>query len=230
MIKSILNYQKKDGELVAIEKEIAESKAKKVVNQIVSVVKKAQQKLVQAEKEADRQLEKCKDFKKQIEDQTKLVEKLAKSKLNEDSKDELDEFQSFVLDSIEKLINIEKEVAKMRKESGALLTDFEQVKQATVDAKKKYNQGMEAYNKLVESKAEKVKKIEAELKALEKDVDPKYLAKYKKMRGDKIFPVYVPLLDHSCGGCLMELSLSQINKLEENGVLECENCHRIIYK
>ena len=30
MIKSILNYQKKDGELVAIEKEIAESKAKKL--------------------------------------------------------------------------------------------------------------------------------------------------------------------------------------------------------
>ncbi|MBR4406849.1 MAG: hypothetical protein IKT27_00860 [Clostridia bacterium] len=43
-------------------------------------------------------------------------------------------------------------------------------------------------------------------------------------------PVYVPELNSSCGGCMMELPSAQIEKFARDGVLECENCRRIIFK
>ena len=72
-------------------------------------------------------------------------------------------------------------------------------------------------------------KIYSELKTLEKEVEPRVLSKYKSIRQDRIFPVLVPLMDKSCGGCMMELSYAAQAKLKEQGYLECEHCRRMIY-
>ena len=56
----------------------------------------------------------------------------------------------------------------------------------------------------------------------------KLYEKYKSMRADKIFPVFVPLRNNCCGGCSMEQSLHFVQKLRQAGMLACENCGRII--
>ena len=62
-----------------------------------------------------------------------------------------------------------------------------------------------------------------------KTIDPKLMEQYTKRRKDNIFPVMVPVRDSSCGGCHMELPVSMMNKLKEDGILSCEHCRRIIY-
>ena len=64
---------------------------------------------------------------------------------------------------------------------------------------------------------------------LEKQIDANLLSKYKHLRQDKIFPVFVPLNSNACGGCSMALPAALMNKLKENGYLECEQCRRYIY-
>jgi len=70
--------------------------------------------------------------------------------------------------------------------------------------------------------------IEAQIKALESKADKAIYDKYKSMRKDNIFPVFVPLRNNCCGGCLMEQSLHFVEKLKKNGMLACENCGRVI--
>lgn len=70
--------------------------------------------------------------------------------------------------------------------------------------------------------------IEAQIKALEPKADKAMYDKYKSMRKDNIFPVFVPLRNNCCGGCLMEQSLHFVEKLKKNGMLACENCGRVI--
>ena len=53
---------------------------------------------------------------------------------------------------------------------------------------------------------------------------------YIKRRKENVFPVVVPLTGNSCGGCHVELPYANITKLNEEGLLSCEHCRRLIYK
>ena len=230
MLEEMLEYQKKDGQLVKIEKEISESKAKKVVNQMVGIVKDAQQKLMQTEKNATILIKNYDSLNKSFINQQKITLKYLKLKAENEQDDAIVEYEKSIKDATTNLLLIQKNIAKLSKNITDTLKQFEQYKTDVIDAKKKHAQGMAAYNKLVESHEKEIEDLKKELVKLENKVDPKLLAKYKKMREDKKFPIFVPLLNSSCGGCSMGLAVSQVNKLEEKGMLECENCHRIIYK
>ena len=77
---------------------------------------------------------------------------------------------------------------------------------------------------------EQIAEIEAGLSGIEKEIPTALFEKYNKKKQDKIFPVFVPEMNNSCGGCMMELPSAQIEKLAKEGFLECENCRRIIFK
>ena len=68
-----------------------------------------------------------------------------------------------------------------------------------------------------------------EVKKLESSVDADILTKYKQRRKEVDFPVIVPVIDKTCGGCHMELPSAFLANLKSKGVLECEHCHRYIY-
>lgn len=230
MLKEILKYQAKDGELLKIERSISESNAKKVVNQMVTIVKKAQQNLKDLEKNSESLIKEFEDLNKTAQNQADFVEKLLKQKLDTKTEADLKEIEKQIKETTTSLLLIQKNSKKLAKSIETSLKEFEQSKNEVMVAKQKHKQGMDAYNKLLEASDEKIKKLNAELKALEPKIEPKLLEKYKTMRQDKKFPIFVPLLNNSCGGCSMELAMSKKHILEEKGVLECENCHRIIYK
>ena len=230
MLEEILEYQKKDGQLLKIEKEISESKAKKVVNQMVGIVKTAQQKLVTTEKNAAILIQKYNELTKAFDSQQKLTLKYLKLKPENEQDEKITEYEKNIKETTTNLLLIQKNITNLSKNITNTLKEFEKAKNDVLDAKKKHAQGMEAYNKLIESHTKEIEALKKDLVKLEKKVDTKLLTKYKKMREDKKFPVFVPLLNSSCGGCSMGLAVSQLHKLEEKGMLECENCRRIIYK
>ena len=82
----------------------------------------------------------------------------------------------------------------------------------------------EFINELKESvKAEK-DAVEKELEALKAQVDPSLMEKYLKKRADKIYPIVYALRDSVCGACNMELPMSELGKLKNGAVIECEHC------
>lgn len=77
--------------------------------------------------------------------------------------------------------------------------------------------------------APKIVELENKIMELEPKVqDKEKYEKYKAMKANGIFPVYVPLEDNFCGGCKVELSLNFIERLKTKKMLTCEHCGRII--
>ncbi len=77
--------------------------------------------------------------------------------------------------------------------------------------------------------APKIAELEKKIRELEPKVEDKEkYEKYKEMKANGIFPVYVPLEENFCGGCKVELPLNFIERLKTKKMLPCEHCGRII--
>ncbi len=229
MLEEILEYQKLDAKLVAVEQEIANSKAKKVVNQMAEFVKTAQMGLVNIEKNASTLIQEYEELNTKFENLLKEVETITKIKFDDLDNTNLIEQEKRANECVAELLVVEKNISNLSKKINNTLKEFDTTKAKGMQAKQRHTQGMKEYNDLVNKKETEIAHLKSELLKIEKSVDKKLLEKYKKMREDKKFPVFVPLISNSCGGCSMQLPTSQLNKLEQAGMMECENCRRVIF-
>lgn len=75
----------------------------------------------------------------------------------------------------------------------------------------------------------KIAEIRKKIAELEPQVEDKEkYEKYKTLKANGIFPVYVALRGNYCGGCGVELPLNFIEKLKTHKMLPCESCGKII--
>ncbi len=229
MIKEILEYQALDAKLVSIEKEIANSPAKQTANKMVEYVKSAQQTLVTLEHNASKLILEYEKLNNQYQSAIKDVDKLSKQKFENLSKDELRENANLTTQINSNILNIERNIALLSDKIVKILKEFEKTKEQAKTAKLKFEQNKNAYNKLVETKQASIEELKQDLAKVEKTVDKDILKKYKELRGDNKFPIFVPLINESCGGCVMNMPRARLDKLKANKILECENCHRMIY-
>ncbi|MBQ7797667.1 MAG: hypothetical protein IJ371_00905 [Clostridia bacterium] len=128
------------------------------------------------------------------------------------------------------LAKLEQTTRELNDMSSRLLSDYNRAMQDLGEMtamQKQFKQKIDESEAIV---APKIAELEAEIKKLEAGANKELYAKYKSMRADNIFPVYVHLRGNRCGSerCGMELSLSFIQKLKQEGMLHCENCSCII--
>lgn len=229
MIKEILEYQDLDAKLVSIEKEIANSPAKLTANKMVEYVKSAQQTLVNLEQNANKLIVEFEKLNAQYQNALKDVDKLSKQKLENLSVDQLRENANVATQINSNILNIERNISLLSEKIAKILKDFDKTKQQAKSAKLKFEQNKTAHIKFVETKEASMHKLKAELEKVGKLVNKDILKKYKELRGDNKFPIFVPLINESCGGCVMHQPRARLDKLKADKILECENCHRMIY-
>ena len=87
-------------------------------------------------------------------------------------------------------------------------------------------------SKTLESKKQE---IAVKLKSIANEIDSSIMDAYQKKRKENIFPVVVSLMEEGkdnyfCGGCRTQLSFASISKINNDGYVNCDHCHRIIYK
>lgn len=227
--KNILEYQRKDGELIKIERELNSSPSKKVSADMIMVVKKAQEKSAQLEKRAEVMLKDFESLKKTYQDNMAQVQKFISKNLESVSAKDLDNIISASNAIINNLGVLEKKLFLEAENFNIALNEFDQAKKQYGAARAKYTEHKQVYDSLLKQKEPEIAAIKKELETLEKGIEPKLLTKYKQLRADRLFPAFVKLIDKSCGGCRMELSAAEVEKVKNNGYMECDNCHRIIY-
>ena len=226
--KNILEYQKKDGELIIIERELNSSSSKKISTEMIAVVKSAQEKSGILENRAGGLEKDFNSLKKAYSETISQVEKFISKDLESLSQKDLENVISATNTILTNLNVLEKKLFSEAERLNITLNEFENAKKQYGVARAKYNQHKQIYDNLLKEKEPEIKKIKQQLQNLEKGIEPKLLAKYKQLRADKLFPAFVRLVDRSCGGCRMELSAAEIEKVKSNGYLECDNCRRII--
>lgn len=229
-MKEILQYQKIDMELKKLNRQVNASEEKEVMNKMMAYVKDAQNVSNGLEVKAGKIIEEYLNLKKNYEDNVNKVQKLT-AKADYKSEEEFREAYSQINALSSDLYMIERNLNIFINKAKQLLKDFEVTKNNVIKARGRYKSSKENYEKSISAVEPKINELKAQRKALEKDIEPALLEKYKTMKADNIFPVFVPLLDgKACYGCRMELASSKLNKLNSDGYITCEHCGRLIYK
>ena len=89
-LKSLLDYQKKDAELIKLEKQLSNNENKKIFSQMISVVKDAQNKSSALEKQAGDLLKEYQELKNTYENNIKSANIIVNKKLETASDSDLD--------------------------------------------------------------------------------------------------------------------------------------------
>lgn len=229
-MKTILQYQKVDFELKKLQRSVNASEEKDVMNKMMAYVKEAQNVSNGLEVKAGKALEEYQNLKKNYDENVKKIQVLT-SKTDFKSEDEFKDAYKEINTLSSDLYMIERNLNIFINKAKQLLKDFEVTKNNVIKARGKFKTSKENYEKSVSAVEPKIEELKTQLKALEKTCSPALLEKYKTMKNDHIFPVFVPLLDgKTCAGCRMEIASGKLNKLGAEPYVVCEHCGRLIYK
>ena len=228
-IDKILEYQKKDFEIIKLERELENNEDKKIYQRMLGVVKEAQNKSTMLDKEANQLIQDYNNIKKSYNENLKSYGTILNTSLDKISENDLNNVNTVAGDLINNLSILEKKLINLAEKFNAILSEFEIAKKKYNEAKQKYILHKNAFEKKQKEIIPEIDKKKKEINKLESGIEQIHLLKYKQRRTDKIYPVFVPLIDKACGGCRMEIPSASLQKLKEKGFLECEHCRRIIY-
>lgn len=229
-MENILKYQELDLKLQQLEKSVASSKEKSVMNQMISYVKDAQNKSMELEHKAKKMMEEYLLLKKEYDKNILTIKQLTAKNSSELSTDEMDEIFNQINIVSSNLYMIERNLNIQLVNIKNILKEFEQTKNGVIKAREKHKESKQKYEQLVSEINPKIEAVKKEMEKLEKSIEPKILTKYKSAKHDNIFPVFVPLNNGNCGGCRMALPMGKLDKLKSDGYIVCEQCGRVIYQ
>lgn len=231
MIKDLLAYQEIDASLKKIETELSGSEerrkamsAKNYLQGVVDNVNKLDAKAEELNKlfaKASAELEKLLEQKDEIEKAVASSENQTEASYMLKKATELSSMIKAVMDNVNR---INEEIQKVLKE-------YATIKLTTKNAQAQYDEYGKKYNELKASKQQEKEEIEKKLLELKGKVDEALMQKYlKKRTEDKMYPVLFEVNGNVCGACRMELSMSDMQKLKNGEVIECDQCRRLLFK
>ena len=134
--------------------------------------------------------------------------------------------------SIQKLLSTisryEAELAKMRKDSEARDRQQREVRVRAAKARAEFDRIKVIYDEEYKAASGKLEAYKANVAKAAQGIDPALLEKYKAIKRHAAMPI-TRLHDDRCGGCNMQLSAADKDKVRSGlPYVECENCGRII--
>ncbi len=229
-ISQLLKYQEKDSELLKIEQEIAGSEERKKFVQTQSFMKKASEKLDQLDAKSSgllNRLETLEEEYNEIAETLKDFEHL--DELVEGGAD-LSFYQRNAAKIGEQLKSLKAEINALVAAAKETTEEYQSLKKKVIATQRQIPEIDSAYKSFKKQKQELMDGISKELAALSKDIDPEVLRKYQIKRSERIFPIICEIKSDRCSKCGIELSIADKDRVAAGNVVECENCHRFLYK
>ena len=229
MIKALIEYQNQDAKLKEIENVLLNSEERKKRNtakKYILGVEESVNKLDDKALELKSAFEGISQKQKQLsEQQTELSQAL--NTVNDEKE------ASFLIKKVDELMAKMKALSadadKISKELQAVVAEYDKIKKTTKAAQAQYKENNDKYKELENSYQGQKDQVEKQLNELNKKVDKALMERYLKKRADKMYPIVYEIKGNSCGYCRMELSMSDMNKLKNGEVIDCEQCGRLIY-
>ena len=229
-VEKLLKYQEEDEKLLKVERELSNSTERKNLAQAVNFVTKATERLEALDGKALSLASVLEELKVKYNE---VAETLAEFEhLDEllDGGADISFYKKNIAQITDKLKSIKQEVAALTKAIKDSNEEFQNLYVKNRAMQKQGKEFQEAYEKLKAEKRTESDAIKAELTKLAKDINPEYMQRYQVKRSERIFPILCPEKDGRCSKCGSELSLVGKEKISSGDVVECDNCHRFIYK
>lgn len=230
-MKKYLEYQEVDLKLYRLESDMKNNECFKEYAKSSNTVKLATEKLAKLEAEAGDLYAQLDKFKATFEKiKAELAELLSAVEDVEDLK-EIEYYQSSIEKLVSKAETLEKDINRTIRDINDKVKLYSELMERGKNATKAKKEYAEKCKALKEEKQPEADAIRAELNAIEKDLDPAVMARYKALRASKKPPYFVQLSGSNCTGCGMELAYDTLSKLKNAGDhTECPNCQKILYK
>lgn len=228
-MKVILEIQKIDRQIKALEREVEKCPANMDFQRYKQTMQEGRIRFEQLENQAN-------DI---IKSYNLALSRLPKHQGNSDIIKK-SKVENISLENVQNLISDANNMVGDLSEEGRKLEDLvrkaEEVVRKCGDLSNKLTEAKTRANSIknkIETKKQEVAPKIALLEEKVKELEPKITNKdkydkYKTMKQNGIFPVYVPLEDVFCGGCKVELSLEFVERLKTNKMMTCEHCGRTI--
>lgn len=230
----ILEYQKIDQELIALENEVAKSEERSRLAVAKSRLDGATQTIGKLSAEASELLSGYDKMKAKIDELKARLDELD-GVINDSNIEDENEADYY----IRQVSAIADEIASLERQSSA---DSKKIESVNDNYKKTWEQGIKAsdaykvargeYDKFVKERQPRVAEISKELSALKKDIPERVMEVYQTLRQAKKMPAFVEYDPKAnvCGRCFMDVPNDTKAKLKNAGdFTECPNCRRILY-
>ena len=228
-LNELLEYQKVDGELRKIEQEIAGSEERKRYVQAKNFIKNAEGKIAAQDARAS-ELKKLRDeLISRVGDMSKAIAEYADIDELVEGGGDISFYKRNAQQLLEKLRTAKEELKRLLAEIDSLSQEYKKMMEQGKAASRQYREFAEKFKTVQTARAAEVDAINKRLEAIGATVPAELLEKYKQKRREKIYPVLVPLQGDMCV-CGMELPLAQQGKLAGGNTIECDHCHRILYR
>ncbi len=231
-LQTLIAYQATDKKLLTIEKELAATEEKKKYSQARKFLKNAQAALDGYEAKAvslSGELARMEAHYKKIAEELKEFAEIDFSEL-EENEGEVAYLKKNAQALADTLKSLKKDLAALKEKVEAVMQEYKTLKKQTISMQKQYKEYKEKYTAVADSKEVEIQDVKKQLAEMEKEVPAEILDRYKNKRKEGVWPVICALNVDRCGVCSMDVPRAAISQLATAGVIECENCHRLIYK
>ncbi len=229
-VEKLLQYQKEDSRLLKIEQEVHNSEEYKNYIQTRKFLKQAPEKL-------DALDAKARSLASTVEELSKKYEEVRETLTDFESIDELIDggadiafYKKNLTQITETIKAIRSEINAIYKQIKAAQDEYQSMKKKTIAMQKQYEEYSKIYKAYSEEKKKEMAEVQKVLDEIKKDIEPQVMQGYQTKRSERVFPILCPEKNGRCSICGSELSLSFKEKISGGGVVECDNCHRYVYK
>lgn len=229
-IAQLLKYQEKDSELLKIEQDIAGSEERKKFVQTQSYLKKASEKLDKLEGQSQAIISRLDELTKRYGEIVETLKDFEHLDEMVEGGADLSFYQRNVVQIVDKIKALKAEINNLISVAKETSEEYQSIKKKVIAAQKQYPELQSAYKEYKNSKQAQTDLISKELEELAKTIDPEVLRKYQVKRSERVFPILCEIKDDRCSKCGSGLSIVDKERVFEGKVVECENCHRILYK
>ncbi len=230
VIEQLLKYQQEDSKLLAIEREVANSDERKKLVQAKNFVDKATERLDGLEAKATELFalintlnKKCDGINEDLAEFTHIDEMIS------DGAD-ISFYKKNILQLTEQIRALREEINNLVKTAKKADEEYRALKEKTISVQSQQAELSENYKKLKKSKMEETLAIQKELDKLKEGLPSETIKRYEIKRSERIFPIICEVKGGRCSKCGTELSISAKDALDSGKPVECENCHRFLYK
>lgn len=231
MLGKILEYQKTEQELINLENELAKSKDREKAAEIQQTLKNQHARLIMLEDAARKINDSYAKATAKYEDYAKKLDKLEAEMQNADES-KMEMYEKTYKDFAAIGASLEKDIQNIYTSVQQISKEYEDIIKKSKTDRERFDKFKAAYGALKNDREPKIAAVKAELAKLEKELETKAYMAYKQKREGNLFPVFVEVANNRCGGCRMEISASKLGQMKSNdlGIIECENCGRLIYQ
>lgn len=229
MIENMLKYQDADAGLRKIEIELSGNEARKKAVSAKKYLESVEENITKLDVKA---AELAHIF-ESLQAESKLLDEQREEFMGAIEQAEDENALAYLSKKTDELYNkiksLSQEAAKVADAMQAVYKEYAGIRSNVKAAQTQYSDNVKIYNELKASRQDEMKRIEDELKTLEKDVDAGLLERYKAKRKNKIFPILFEAKGDFCGACNMELPKSTLSRLKNGEIIECDQCGRLLY-